>query len=465
MSERAIGASFRDPSGFVFEHDGCIHRQVNRRYADDYDYLMTSGLYQTLVEKKLLISHVEVDSPLEASAEHYRTLLPEPIPFVSYPYEWCFSQLRDAALMTLRLQKLAVEHGMFLKDATAYNVQFLRGRPVMIDTLSFARYEEGIPWVGYRQFCQHFLAPLALMSRRDVRLLELMRVHLDGVPLDLAVSLLPMRSWLSPSLWTHLRLHARFQRRFEGAGGVSTKGEVEAPKTRAVSRSALGNLVEDLRGTIRGLSWKPAGTEWAEYYSGDSYEDDSLQFKQDAVRRHVMSIQPGCVWDLGANTGVYSRIAADEGARVLSFDVDPACVERNYREARKQKDERLLPLLLDLVNPSPALGWAHDERSSLADRANADLVLALALIHHIAISNNVPLSKIAAYFARLAPDLVIEFVPKSDPKVITLLATREDVFPDYTREGFEAAFGEIYDIVTVDAIPGSERTLYHLRRR
>lgn len=465
MSDRAIGASFRDPSGFIYERDGQIYREVNRSYAADYDQLMSSGLYEVLTSKHLLVSHEEVEPVGAADADHYKTLRPEQVPFISYPYEWCFSELRDAALLTLRLQKLALAHDMTLKDASAYNIQFLNGRPVMIDTLSFARYEEGMAWVGYRQFCQHFLAPLALMSRRDVRLLDLLRLHLDGVPLDLAVSMLPMKTWLSRGLFMHLRVHARYQRNYEGKGDPAAEGsEGSASKAQVLSRAALGNLVEDLRGVVRNLDWKPAGTEWAEYYCGDSYEEDSLAHKQELVRANLERLQPGVVWDLGANTGVYSRIAAEVGAQVLSFDVDPACVERNYRNVRKEKLQTLLPLRLDLVNPSPSQGWAHEERSSLAARANADCVLALALIHHIAISNNVPLGKIAEYFARLAKNLVIEFVPKSDAKVKTLLATREDVFPRYTREGFEAAFGVYYKTLEAVPIRGSERVLYLLER-
>jgi len=465
MSDRAIGASFRDPSGFIYERDGQIYREVNRSYAADYDQLMSSGLYEVLTSKHLLVSHEEVEPVGAADADHHKTLRPEQVPFISYPYEWCFSELRDAALLTLRLQKLALAHDMTLKDASAYNIQFLNGRPVMIDTLSFARYEEGMAWVGYRQFCQHFLAPLALMSRQDVRLLDLLRLHLDGVPLDLAVSMLPMKTWLSRGLFMHLRVHARYQRNYEGKGdpaAESSKGS--RSKAQVLSRAALGNLVEDLRGVVRNLDWKPAGTEWAEYYCGDSYEEDSLAHKQELVRANLERLQPDVVWDLGANTGVYSRIAAEVGAQVLSFDVDPACVERNYRNVRKEKLQTLLPLRLDLVNPSPSQGWAHEERSSLAARANADCVLALALIHHIAISNNVPLDKIAEYFARLAKNLVIEFVPKSDAKVKTLLATREDVFPQYTREGFEAAFGLYYKTLEAVPIRGSERVLYLLER-
>ena len=472
MPDRAIGASFRDPSGFVFEHDGRIYRQVNRSYRDDYDHLMSSGLYKELTSKGLLVAHSEVDPPdgVDSNSNYYKTLLPDRVPFISYPYEWCFSQLKDAALLTLRLQKLALKHDMVLKDASAYNIQFGQSGPVMIDTLSFERYEEGRPWVGYRQFCQHFLAPLALMARRDVRLLDLMRVQLDGVPLDLAVSLLPARTWLNWGLFMHLRMHARYQRSYEAAGQQGANAEATDRKNAGahgpgVSRKALGNLIEDLRAVVRKLDWTPKGTEWAEYYSGDSYSEDSLAHKQSLIAQYVERLNPACVWDLGANTGVYSRIAATAGARVIAFDVDPACVERNYRMVRKNKEENLLPLRLDLVNPSPSIGWAHDERSSLAERANADMVLALALVHHIAISNNVPLSKIAFYFARLAPHLVIEFVPKSDAKVKTLLATRVDVFPGYTREGFEAAFSEWFETLESSPIRGSDRILYLLKRK
>ena len=438
---------------------------MNRRYADDYDKLMSSGLYEVLVSKGLMVSHEEVEPPQSPSVEHYRTLLPEQIPFVSYPYEWCFSQLKDAALLTLRLQRLAMQHDMSLKDSSPYNIQFLRGGPVIIDTLSFETYPEGRPWVPYRQFCQHFLAPLALMAKRDVRLLGLLRVHLDGIPLDLAASLLPMRSLLNRSLSVHIRLHARYQRSYQAAASTDAGEDAAAPQAKPLSRAAVSNLVEDLRSAVRKLDWSPMGTEWADYSSGDSYEKDSLEHKQSLVRDHLRELAPNQVWDLGANTGAYSRIAAEAGASVVSFDMDPACAEQNYREARKNKEDKLLPQLLDLVNPSPALGWAHDERSSLAERAQADVVLALALIHHIAISNNVPLPSVAAYLARLAPTLLIEFVPKTDPKVKTLLATREDVFPRYTREGFEAAFEQSFEICRATDIRGSERTLYLMRRR
>jgi hypothetical protein len=461
MTDAALGASFRDPSGFVFEHDGVVYRQVNRNFAEDYDRLMNSGLYTELVEGGMLLAHEEVDSPRPRAGDddaHYKTLEPEQVDFVSYPFEWCLSQLKDAALTTLRIAQIALRHDMILKDASAYNVQFIGGRPVFIDTLSFERYTEGTPWVAYRQFCQHFLAPLALATHRDVRLLQLFRIYMDGVPLDLARNLLPTRAWLNPHLFLHIRVHANYQRRYQGDTD-------SASKVRALSKQALQNLLTALASATKKLRWQAEGTEWANYYDGDSYDERATDHKRRIVGEFIDAIGPSELWDLGANTGEYSRIAAERGIDTKAFDVDPACVDRNYAAVRKQGETRLLPLLLDLTNPSPSIGWALAERDSISDRSNADAVMALAVIHHIAISNNVPLRRIAEFFARLAEHLIIEFVPKSDAKVAILLSTREDIFPDYTESGFEAAFGEIFTIESRIALEGSERTLYRMRRR
>jgi ribosomal protein L11 methylase PrmA len=456
MSRRPIGASFRDPSGFVFKQDGLIHRQINASYLPHYRQLMESGLYQSLVDKGFLVAHEEAP----AADGELVVILPEQIPLISYPYEWSFSQLQDAARLTLAVQRAALEKGMTLKDASAYNVQFVRGRPILIDTLSFEPYEEGQPWVAYRQFCQHFLAPLALMAKVDIRLGSMSRVHLDGIPLDLAAEILPGRSSLRPSLYMHIRLHSRFQRRYQG------KGKEAKAKRREVSRRSLDALIESLDSAVAKLSWKAKGTEWGEYYEGDSYTDDSTVHKEELVAAFAKQVGPETVWDLGANTGVFSRIAAKAaGANLaIAFDIDPAAVEHNYRQVKENGETEILPLLIDLTNPSPSIGWNHGERDSLVARGPVDLVMGLALVHHLAISNNVPLSLIASFLAELAPHAIVEFVPKSDPKVETLLETRRDVFPDYTNEGFEAAFASRWRVTASEAIKGSDRTLYLLAR-
>ena len=394
-------------------------------------------------------------------------LRPEVVPFVSYPYEWSFSQLRDAALFTLRLQSAAMDHGMSLRDASAYNVQFHRGRPLLIDTLSFERLPEGTPWVAYRQFCQHFLAPLALMSYRDVRLGLMLRDHLDGVPLDLAASLLPRRAQARPPLQLHLFLHAKSQRRHaaDGAGGAGVGGAKGATR-RGFGLQAFRGLLDSLRKGVEGLGEPEAVGAWADYESeATHYAEAARRRKEEVVAGWIERTAPSSVWDLGANVGRFSRMASRNGIDTVAFDLDAAAVDRNYAAARDEGDEHLLPLVMDLTNPSPGLGWDGRERASLADRGPADLALALALVHHLAIGNNVPLPMVMRTFAGLARRAVVEFVPKDDEKVRTLLATREDVFPDYTAEGFEAAAGDVFEVEAREPLPESGRALYLLRSR
>jgi len=456
MPDHRLAGSFRDPAGFLYRRQGTLYRQINPPGADDLQLLHRSGLYDLLVGKGLLIPHREAGLDVAHDDEAIAVIAPEPVPFISYPYEWCFSQLKDAALATLRIQKLALSRGMALKDASAYNIQFHRGRPVLIDTLSLSAYREGQPWVAYRQFCQHFLAPLALMARVDVRLLSLLRTHIDGLDLDLASRLLPWRTRLSPGLLMHLHAHAASQKKHAGR-----RGQARPPR---VSRKALDGIVDSLLGSVRKLAWKPTGTEWGDYYNDTNYSDAALAAKQELVRAFLREAAPQSVWDLGANDGSFSRLAAQMGILTIAADVDPAAVELNWLRVRRQQETSILPLLMDLTNPSPALGWQHAERSSLMQRGPADCVLALALIHHLAISNNVPLERAADFFAAAGHALIIEFVPKSDSQVQRLLASREDVFPGYSQTGFEAAFSRRFEVVSRAAIAGTERTLYLMRR-
>ncbi|MEN8007415.1 MAG: SAM-dependent methyltransferase [Candidatus Krumholzibacteriota bacterium] len=457
MSDGHHAASFRDPSGFLFHDQGKLYRQVNRSYAADYDLLRDSGLYDLLVEKGLLIPHTEVSLDLARSDEAVRILEPEPVTFISYPYEWCFSQLKDAALTTLRIQRLALKKGMTLKDASAYNIQFHQGRPVLIDSLSFTAYREGEPWVAYRQFCQHFLAPLALMAQRDIRLGALLRTNIDGVPLDLAAGLLPWRSRLSPGLLMHIHAHARSQKKHQSSGATGKK-------TR-VGKNALLGILDSLKGAVTKLNWRPGGTEWGEYYDDTNYSDSSLQTKKKLVGDMLDKTDSRTVWDVGANNGFFSQVASDRGLFTLAADIDPTAVEQNWRACRKGGRPEMLPLVMDLTNPSPGLGWDHQERDALLDRGPADTVIALALIHHLAISNNVPLDRLAEFFARAGRNLIIEFVPKSDSQVQRLLATREDVFPHYDLAGFQQAFAGRFEILEQTGIEGSERTLFLMRRK
>ena len=451
-----VPSSFRDPSGFLFKRDGLIYRQVNGFYKENYDRLMTSGLYRVLVDAELLIPHDEVAIEPAQPDKAYKIIKPELIEFISYPYEWCFSQLKDAALTTIKVQKKALDFGMSLKDCSAYNIQFRKAKPVFIDTLSFEKYREGQPWVAYRQFCQHFLAPLALMAYRDIRLNQLFRVYIDGVPLDLASSLLPFRTRLVFSLLSHIHLHAGSQKRYADKSVDTSRYKV--------SRLSFLGLVDNLESSIKRLKWQPRGTEWADYYKETNYSEAALQHKKQAVTEFLGRLSPKNVWDLGGNVGVFSRIASGKGIPTISFDIDPAAIEINYHECVAKGEPQLLPLLIDLTNPSPGIGWACDERMAFLERGPSDTVLALALVHHLAISNNVPLGSIADFLSIICNSLIIEFVPKSDSQVQRLLATREDVFSDYTQDAFEQELKKYFIIQDCVRIRESERTLYLMRK-
>jgi len=453
-----VGASYRDPSGFVFRRDGELLRQINQSYREDYQKLIESGLCRKAIDTGLLIPHEETDLPFAEPRSGWKVIRPRPLHFISYPYEWCFSQLKDAALATLAIQKQAMEHGMSLKDASAFNIQFDAGKPVLIDTLSFEKYEVGQPWVAYRQMCQHFLAPLALMAMRDVRLNQLLQTNLDGIPLDLASSLLPFSSRLQFSHLIHLHLHAKMQSKHASRS--------EKPATsRKVGKNQLLGIIDSLQSAIRKLNWRPAGTEWGDYYTDTNYTDAGMAQKRKLVGEFIEKVAPASVWDFGANTGEFSRLASEKGIDTIAFDIDPAAVEKNYLQTRQRGEKHLLPLRLDLTNPSPAVGWDLQERMSVAERGPVDLAMALALIHHLAISMNVPLGHIARFFHRVARNLIIEFVPKTDSQVSRLLVVRKDIFGDYSQESFEADFGQYFTIQRREALTDSQRVLYLMSRR
>jgi len=422
--------------------------------------LEKSGLAKELVRQGFLIPFKKRGLGMAQTKEAYEVLEPHPVPFISYPYEWSFSQLKDAALATLAIQKIALEHGMSLKDASAYNIQFHEGKPVLIDTLSFEKHEEK-PWVAYRQFCQHFLAPLVLASYTDIRLTQLLRVYIDGVPLDLASRLLPAKAKLKPAILMHIYLHAKTQSMFADRGATS-----QVQREMKLGKGQLLSLINGLEMAASGLQWKPQGTEWGDYYQNTNYSKKSFQEKADIVEKFIRQAKPEVVWDLGANTGEFSRVAARKARLVVSSDIDPAAVELNYRQVRENGEKKILPLVLDLTNPSGGLGWGNDERMSFLERGPADTVLALALIHHLAISNNLPFAKIAEFMARVCKEyLIIEFVPKEDSQVKRLLATREDIFPNYNKDDFEKEFAKLFTVSAKESVQGSKRTIYLLKKK
>ena len=452
--------SWRDPFGFVYRRDGILLRQVNSAAAAEWEATEGSGFLRRLQTAGLLIGHEP--APLDWAADPSLVLTvirPEPVPFISYPYEWTFGQLKAAALLTLEVQCQAMTHGLELRDASAYNVQFIGVRPVFIDTLSFRRATPGAPWIAYRQFCEHFLAPLALMARRDIRLGGLLRDHLDGIPLDLAARLLPARTRLSLGLGSHIHLHARAQRRH--ADRPEAAGEAA---TRKMSPTRQAALHDSLVRLIGGLDWTPAGTEWADYGTASSYDDASATAKDAGRRRPLICDRArGCVGS-GCEQRALLRHRRRYGAGSSRWTSTrrPASATggTSWPEPRRGscRSSRIL-------RTRPRDGWDARERQSLFDRAEGATLLALALVHHLAIGRNVPLPMLSATLARLGDRLIIEWVPKEDPMVQRLLATREDVFPEYTIAGFEAALSTHWRIEGSTRVGATPRTIYEAVRR
>jgi len=449
-------ASFKDPSGFIFQAEGTIYRQVNKSYTAAYDKLMSSGLYQQLVSRKQLISHQEIAENLTQSPEWYKTLQPAVVPFISYPYEWSFEQLRDAALLTLSVLKTALNHGMILKDATPFNIQFVEGKPVFIDTLSFDLYDHTKPWVAYRQFCQCFLFPLYLEHylKKDVQ--KILSVYIEGIPVDVTARLLPWKSNLSLGVWLHVYLQNTVQR----GGKKEGANPVQFQKKKLLD--LVSHLVSILQRFPEERTYK---TTWNNYYDDTILSQEYLQEKEKIIRQYCAGLTVQRALDIGANDGYFSKILAASGVPVIATDIDGQCINRLYKEVRKKNIPNILPLVLDVSNPSPAIGFHNKERSSFFDRIQTDLVLALALVHHLVIGKNIPLPLVAAWLNDIAPRLIIEFVPKEDEKVRQMLKSREDVFDSYTRPEFERFFSQYYDILAHNDVPGTHRTLYFMQRK
>ena len=457
-SEKHI-ASFRDPAGYIFVEDGVYKRAITERGRADHDLLMESGVYDLLVAKRQLLPHHEQDAAgAVPRPDLSKVLVPEQLAFVSYPYEWCFEQLKDAALLTLDLQREALQSGLSLKDASFFNVQFHQGRPVFIDISSFEKDTER-PWVAYRQFCEHFLAPLLLAASVDLDLQRHLIASLDGLDLGLANRLLPLPTRLRLGVFLHLGLHARSQEKHRGTESRTVARNVSMSTSRKLA------LVDSLASTVRRTRLGDSKSSWSTYYAeAGHYSDESEAFKKQAVQRAVEDSRPKLVFDLGGNVGNYSRIVTALGIDCVCYDQDPLSVNLNYVRSRDGGDSHMLPLVMDLTNPTPSLGFAGDERMGFLDRPSPDLVLALAVVHHLRITGNIPLSRLADFLARLSRRVVIEFIPKEDPLAQGLLAGREDTFHDYYEASFKSCFHTHFQTAWRSPIPGTARTMYLFER-
>jgi hypothetical protein len=442
-------ASYRDPSGFVFTHNGAVYRQVNQVYQKAFEHFVDSGLYTELVEEGLLLPHHQVNENLTGTENWFTTLKPEQLHYISFPYEWCFDQLKDAALLTIQLVQKGLAHNMILKDATPFNIQWHQGRLVFIDSLSFEPYDETRPWVAYRQFCETFLAPLALMHYHQEPLQPLLYAYPDGLPLNLAGSLLPWRSRLNMHLYLHVHLQNKLAKR--------KPANTERPVT--FSKQKLLNLLRSLETLIGSFSFKHKGV-WSNYYEEAEQRSGYLPHKKEIITQWVDRLTNiATAVDLGANDGTFSDILCRKNIRTISVDGDHFAVSKLYHSV-KRSHQNIYPLLIDLSNPSPSIGFSNQERASFVERTHMDMVIALAFIHHLAIGKNVPFERIASWCSKLGRMLIIEFVPLTDEKVQLMLQRKELTLDWYSMEGFEETFSKYFNIVEAKKVASSERVLY-----
>jgi ribosomal protein L11 methylase PrmA len=460
-----VPASFRDPSGHVYALNDRIIRTVLPHGMQEFNYVLSTGLLETLAQARMVLPFERMRGAISASAGFgdVEAWLEVPrMPFISFPYEWTFSGLKAAALLHLDIHLAALDAGITLSDASAYNVQFSGARPVFIDHLSFRRYRDGEFWLGHRQFCEQFLIPLLLRSRFGITHNSWYRGNLEGIPLDEFARMLRARDYFSWDMFTHILVQSWFQR--TTSGGSVPLGETKAPSA-SLPCSRFRRMLDKLRRWIARL--EPAGTAksvWQDYEGTHSYKTDELARKKAFVGEFIRERQPKQLWDLGCNAGTFSSLALQEGAHyVVGFDVDHGALETCFARAA-QESLALQTIFTDFANPSPSQGWSELERQGLQERTSADALIALALVHHLAIAKNIPLNQVVAWLVRLAPAGVIEFIPKSDPMVHRLLSLREDIFPDYCVDTFSLELAGIAAIVKTVSLSPDGRTLFWYER-
>lgn len=457
--------SFRDRHARVYVSGGRIFRGLSRYGWKQWELLAGQAFTREFVERGNLVATQVIERellPAELAASDWEGFVEhDPIPVVSYPYEWCFSMLRDAALLHLDLLEAALRADMTMKDGSAYNVQWRGAKPVFIDIASFEELPPQTPWTGYRQFCQLFLFPLMLQAYRGFPFHAWLRGRIDGIEVADFWKLLSTRELLRKGVFTHVFLHAKLQRAY----ATTTRNlQAEISKSGFHKEMILAN-VAGLRRTVQALSCAQSESNWTSYASDNSYNDPDRTAKEQFVQRVLSERHWPTVWDLGCNTGKFARMAAEHADYVLAMDADHACIDRLYRELRSEGPGNILPLFWNVVDPSPGMGWRLDERKSLTKRSQPNLTLCLALIHHLVIGANVPLRELIDWLASLGSDLLIEFVDKRDPMVQTLLRNKADIYDDYDAGPFDTWLNEAFDVVASESLTSGTRTLYYAKAR
>jgi ribosomal protein L11 methylase PrmA len=449
--------SFRDPAGYI-THDmsGKIYRIVTNYGKENFDFVEKAGLYKDLTKNEKLILHTKEDIKKFNILNNVAYILSHPtINFISYPYEWSFEQLRDAALLHLDIHIQSLAKNITLSDASAYNIQFIGNKPIFIDTLSFIKYEEGMFWKGQRQFIEQFITPLLLWSKSGIHYNDWYRGAQNGIPAKDLNKILPIRKKLSLAYFNFISLPCFFDKKSSN-NTQQIKGKL--PKT------ALVMILKQLQSWVINLKNSQEKTIWKNYTTQRNYSDQAIQDKASFVNKIIFKAKPNILWDLGCNTGEFSFHALKLGVKnVIGFETDHNAISTAYLHS-KNENSQFLPLYMNLANPSPDSGWNQNEKLGLFKRKNADFILALAIIHHLVISNNIPLNEVIEYITELAPKGIIEWVPKSDKMIKNMLLNRDDIFFDYNEENFISYLQKSAKIIESKSIADSGRKLFHYKK-
>ncbi len=448
-------SSFHDPAGYVFFQENRVFRYINQSIKDEFNTVDQSGCLQKFItEHKLVDYTILSDSQKNQLSPEAALILEHPkLPFISYAYEWSFNMLQSAALLHLELHLASLEQNITMIDSTSFNIQFLGNQPCFIDHLSFRPYIENDIWWGYQSFCQQFLNPLLLQAYCKVDFQPWLKGGFATIPLTDLYEILPWHKKFNWRVFFHLGLQTKLQHK-------SSKKQSPATKKIRLPKSALINLLKSMHTWVKSITPHYQHIyEWQDYENLHLYSELAISEKKAFVAEFCQATNPICLWDLGCNQGEFSKTALENTAKyVIGFDIDPATIDKALLFSKKYQ-LNFLPLVMNFANPSPALGWNNKERKSLSERNNADSLLALALIHHLRIQNNVPLSEIINYLFSIASTGVIEFVPKTDPKVQLMLKFRQDIFMDYDYNNFIKLIQEKAAIIKTTSLTNTERKL------
>jgi len=440
--------------------DETVYRGISPRAVEEWRRLSATRFFQSASDAGKLINTEQLDSQKlrndRGLSDWAGVLKHERVPFVSYPYEWSFTMMKDAALLHLELLEQALDEGMILKDSSSYNIQWFGARPVFIDIPSFEHYAPGSPWIGYRQFCEMFLYPLLMQAYKDIPFHAWLRGSPDGIPPAVCNSVMTLRDRLRAGVFADVYLQAKLQNRY-ATSPRELKGDL---RRSGFKKELITSNVRRLTRLVGALDWKRKASPWSKYPENNSYSNEDAELKENFVRRIVSGQHRDLVWDLGCNTGRFSRVASENSGYVVALDGDHVTVENFYLELKREARRTILPLLMNVADPSPGLGWRSTERKPLEQRTKPGLVMCLALLHHLVIGSNIPVLEILDWLASLGGDLIIEFVTKDDPMSQILLRNKDDHYADYELSYFEKCLQEKFRVVSREPLTSGTRYLY-----